>query len=155
MNKIYIIGNVVHTPKMRTTQSGVSVCNFSVAVKRKYKDPVTGDYATDFFDVQAWRQLAELCEKYLEKGKKVAVVGAMQMRDYEKDGAKKRIWELTADEVEFLSPRSEGAPAAESSAPAPHHMTREQASAAMEMAKALGKQATHGFTVADDDELPF
>lgn len=153
MNKIHLIGNVVHTPEMRTTQSGVNVCKFSLAVKRKFKNPQTGDYDTDFFDVQAWRQTADACGKFLEKGKKVAVVGAMQMRDYEaKDGGKRRAWEVIADEVEFLSPRSEGnAP----SAPAPHSMNREQASAAMEMAKALGAQAKQGFTVADDEELPF
>lgn len=155
MNKIHLIGNVVHTPEVRTTQSGVSVCKFSLAVKRKYKDAQTGDYATDFFDVQAWRQLADLCGKYLEKGKKVAVIGSMQMRDYEgKDGGKRRAWEVMADEIEFLSAKSEGAPA-QSGAPAPHSMNREQASAAMQMAKALGKQAVHGFAVAEDEELPF
>lgn len=154
MNKIHLIGNVVHTPEVRTTQSGVNVCKFSIAVKRKFKDQATGDYATDFFDVQAWRQTAEACGKYLEKGKKVAVVGAMQMRDYEgKDGTKRRAWEVVAEDVEFLSPRGEGAQ--QTGAPAPHGMNREQASAAMEMAKALGKQAKQGFTVADDEELPF
>ena len=113
MNKITIIGNVVHTPQMRSTQSGMSVCSFSVAVKRRFKNSQTGEYETDFFDVQAWRQTAELCEKYLEKGRKVAVVGAMQSRDYEKDGVKKRVWELVADEVEFLTPKGEGAAPAE------------------------------------------
>lgn len=154
MNKIHLIGNVVHTPEMRTTQSGVSVCKFSIAVKRKFKDQATGDYATDFFDVQAWRQLADNCGKFLEKGMKVAVVGAMQSRDYEgKDGGKRRAWEVMADEVEFLSRKSDGAQ--QTGAPAPHSMNREQANAAMQMAKALGAQAVHGFTVADDEELPF
>lgn len=156
MNKLHIIGNVVHTPEMRTTTSGVNCCKFSVAVKRKFKDAQTGDYATDFFDVQAWRQLADNCGKYLEKGMKVAVIGAMQSRDYEgRDGGKRRAWEVVADEVEFLSRKSDGAQAAQTGAPAPHSMTRDQANAAMEMAKALGAQAKQGFTVADDEELPF
>lgn len=154
MNKIHLIGNVVHTPELRTTQSGVNVCKFFVAVKRKFKNPQTGEYDTDFFDVRAWRQLADLCGKFLEKGMKVAVVGAMQMRDYEgKDGGKRRAWEVSADEVEFLSRKSE-APA-QGGAPAPRGMNREQANAAMEMAKALGAQAKHGFTVAEDEDLPF
>jgi len=154
MNKIHLIGNVVHTPEMRATTSGVNVCKFSVAVKRKFKNPQTGDYDTDFFDVQAWRQLAENCGKFLEKGMKVAVVGAMQMRDYEgRDGGKRRAWEVVADEVEFLSRKSDSAQ--QTGAPAPHSMNREQANAAMEMAKALGAQAKQGFTVADDEELPF
>lgn len=151
MNKITIIGNVVHTPQMRSTQSGVSVCNFSVAVKRRFKNPQTGDYDTDFFEVQAWRQLAELCGKHLEKGKKVAVVGAMQSRDYEKDGVKKRIWELLADEVEFLTPKSEGAPAAN-----PNFPTRENARDIVRRSMQEAQMAAQDFTQVDDDEpLPF
>lgn len=154
MNKLYIIGNVVHTPEMRATTSGVNVCRFSVAVKRKFKNPQTNDYDTDFFDVQAWRQLGDLCGKFIEKGMKVAVVGAMQMRDYEgRDGSKRRAWEVVADEVEFLSRKSDSAQ--QTGAPDPHSMNREQANAAMETAKALGAQAKQGFTVADDEELPF
>lgn len=137
MNKIHIIGNVVHTPEVRQTKSGVAVCSFSVAVKRRFKNPATGDYDTDFFEVQCWRQLAELCEKFLEKGKKVAVIGAMQSRDYEKDGVKKRVWELVAEEVEFLSAKSEGAaPAAQANAPAQ-------------------KKPEPQFTQVEDEELPF
>lgn len=150
MNKITIIGNVVHTPQMRSTQSGVSVCSFSVAVKRRFKNPQTGDYETDFFDVQAWRQLAELCEKYLEKGKKVAVIGAMQSRDYEKDGVKKRIWELVADEVEFLTPKSEA------SAPAPSYPSKENARDIVRRSMMEAQAAAQSFTQVDDDEpLPF
>lgn len=151
MNKITIIGNVVHTPQMRSTQSGLSVCSFSVAVRRRFKNAQTGEYDTDFFEVQAWRQLAELCEKHLEKGKKVAVVGAMQSRDYEKDGVKKRIWELLADEVEFLTPKSEGAPAANPNFPA-----RENARDIVRRSMQEAQTAAQSFTQIDDDEpLPF
>ena len=136
MNKIHIIGNVVHTPDVRQTKKGDAVCSFSVAVKRRFKNPATGDYDTDFFEVQCWRQLAELCAKYLEKGKKVAVVGAMQSRDYEKDGVKKRAWELVADEVEFLSSKSESSAPAAPSAPAQ-------------------KKPEPQFTQVEDEELPF
>lgn len=144
MNKITIIGNVVHTPEKRNTQSGVSVCKFSVAVKRKFRDKDTGEYATDFFDVQAWRQLADLCERYLEKGKKVAVTGSMQMREYDgKDGGKRRVWELMADEVEFLSARSEG------TADAPNQQTAKAV-------RPTAKPVEAAFTpVEDDADLPF
>jgi single-strand DNA-binding protein len=151
MNKITIIGNVVHTPQMRSTQSGMSVCSFSVAVKRRFKNAQTGEYETDFFDVQAWRQLAELCEKYLEKGKKVAVIGAMQSRDYEKDGVKKRIWELVADEVEFLTPKNEQTTGAN-----PNFPTRENVREMVKRAAAEAQMAAQSFTQVDDDEpLPF
>jgi len=156
MNKIHLIGNVVHTPELRTTQTGVNVCKFSIAVSRKVRNAQTGEYETDFFDVQAWRKLAELCANFLEKGKKVAVVGAMQMRDYEgRDGGKRRAWEVVADEVEFLSPRSESTQ--ETPHTAQHNMTREEARAAVKLAAAMSSKtpADQGFTTVEDDELPF
>lgn len=108
MNKIYIIGNVTRDPEAKQTNSGVSVCNFSVAVNRRLKNPQTGRPETDFFSVVAFRQLAELCGKYLAKGRKVAVVGSMQSRSYEaNDGSKRTVWDLVADEVEFLSASGE------------------------------------------------
>lgn len=104
MNKIHIIGNVTRDPEVKQTGSGVAICNFSVAVNRRFKNPQTGQTETDFFSVTAFRQLAELCGKYLAKGRKVAVVGSMQSRSYEaQDGSKRTVWDLVADEVEFLS----------------------------------------------------
>lgn len=104
MNKIIITGNVVHTPEMRTTASGKNCCNFSVAVRRKFKNQETNEYETDFFDVTAWGNLANVCSQYIEKGKKVLVSGEMRSRDYtDKNGAKKRVWTINADDVEFLS----------------------------------------------------
>ena len=75
MNKVYLIGNLTRDPEMRTTASGIAVCNFSIAVNRRYKNPQTGQTETDFFNIVAWRQLAELCCKYLTKGRKVAIFG--------------------------------------------------------------------------------
>lgn len=154
MNKLYLIGNVVHTPEMRTTGSGAEVCNFSIAVKRRFKNPQTGEYGTDFFDIQAWHQLASLCATYIEKGKKVAVIGRIQSREYEgRDGTKKRVWEVVADEVEFLSPKSD-APAQTAAPVAQHPMTREEARATAKVAAALASP-TQGFIADDDEPLPF
>ena len=153
MNKIMLIGNVVHTPEKRTTNSGIPVCSFSIAVKRRYKD-ASGDYQTDFFDVQAWRQLADRCEKYVEKGKRVAVVGSMQSRDYTaKDGGKRRAWDVIADEVEFLSSKS-----AEGAEPAERPRTTTE-SAEAQNAPRMPKEKRPvpdvlDFTATDDD-LPF
>lgn len=103
MNKITIIGNLTADPELRATQAGVPVCNFTVAVNRRKK--VNGTQETDFFDIVAWRQLAELCGKFLMKGKKIAVEGAMQQSTYEaKDGSKRMKWSVIASEVEFLTP---------------------------------------------------
>ena len=77
MNKVFLIGNLTKDPEMRSTQSGVAVCNFSIAVNRRFKN-ANGEQETDFLNVIAWRQLAELCGKYLAKGRKVAVTGSIQ-----------------------------------------------------------------------------
>ena len=106
MNKVFLIGNLVRDPEVRATQSGVAVCNFTIAVNRRFKN-ANGEQETDFLNVIAWRQLAELCGKYLAKGRKVAVTGSIQTRTYEaKDGSKRTAWDIVADEVEFLSTRN-------------------------------------------------
>lgn len=105
MNKVFLIGNLTRDPEMRSTQSGVAVCNFSIAVNRRFRNPQTGQQETDFLNIIAWRQLAELCSKYLAKGRKVAVTGSIQTQTYKtKDGSKRTAWDIVADEVEFLTP---------------------------------------------------
>lgn len=128
MNKVILIGNLTRPPELRATQSGVNVCTFSMAVNRRFKGQ-DGKPVTDFFNVVAWRTLGEICAKYLDKGRKVSVVGELQSRTYEdKEGVKRTITEVLAEEVEFLSPRGE--------------------------AKAEG--IPEGFTeIADDGDLPF
>ena len=101
MNKLYIIGNVTHTPELKNTPNGVPVCSFSVAVNRRDKDAL-------FYRVTAWRGLGETCAKYLQKGKKVAVIGELDLRTYTgRDGMEKTALEVTANDIEFLSPRSD------------------------------------------------
>ena len=104
MNRATIIGNLTRDPELRTTSSGVSVCTFTVAVSR----PFNRD-ETDFLPVVTWRALAENCSKFLSKGRKVGVSGRIQTRSYEaKNGEKRYVTEIIADEVEFLSPKGEG-----------------------------------------------
>ena len=101
MNKLYIIGNVTHTPELKNTPNGVPVCSFNVAVNRRDKDAL-------FYRVTAWRGLGETCAKYLQKGKKVAVIGELDLRTYTgRDGMEKTALEVTASDIEFLSPRSD------------------------------------------------
>ena len=146
MNKTHVIGRVVHTPEVKTTKTGTKVCSFSVAVRRRFKD-TNGEYATDFFDVQAWRQLAELCEKYLQKGSMTLVIGSMQSRTYEKDGVKRKVWELVADEVEFLTPKGEGVTGVNPD---------QQHGKAVPMSNTNGfDPAQKGYTEVEDEELPF
>jgi len=100
MQSIYFIGNLTKDPELRTTQSGVNVCSFTVAVDRRG----TGDNkVTDYFRVNAWRALAENCHKYLSKGKKVFVTGELQARTYESNGKTNMSLDVMANGVEFLS----------------------------------------------------
>lgn len=106
MNKLTIIGNLTRDPESRTTQSGISVCSFTVAVNRRKTQE--GQPEADFFRVSAWRQLGENCAKYLTKGRKVCVIGPVSVSTYKgQDGAVRATLEVTAEDVEFLSPKDE------------------------------------------------
>lgn len=103
MNQVMIIGNLTKAPDMRQTANGKNVCTFTVAVNRRFKD-ANGNAVTDFFSVIAWKQLAELCGRYLDKGRKCCVIGELQTRDYtDKNGVKRYVTEIIAEQVEFLS----------------------------------------------------
>ena len=107
MNKIILIGNLTRDPELRTTPSGVSVCSLSIAVQRDFADN-DGNRVADFFNINVWREKGENCNKYLKKGKKIAVIGSLQTRTYEdKDGVKRAITEVVANDVEFLSPKDQ------------------------------------------------
>ena len=81
MNKVYLIGNLTRDPEMRSTSAGIPVCNFSIAVNRRFKNAQTGQQETDFFNIVAWRQLAELCGRYLAKGRNCLLYTSPSPRD--------------------------------------------------------------------------
>ena len=109
MNKLTIIGNLTKDPEMRSTSAGITVCGFTVAVNRR-KTANNQNPGADYFNVSAWRALGENCGKYLTKGAKVCVVGAVSIRTWEKEGKHGATLELTADDVEFLSSAKASAP---------------------------------------------
>lgn len=107
LNRQQIIGNVGHTPEVKEV-NGVKVAKITVGVTEKgytTKDGVKVDERTDWFPVVAWRGLAEVIEKYVSKGDKLYVDGRMVSRQYEKDGIKKTVWELKAENIELLTPK--------------------------------------------------
>ena len=107
MNKALLIGNLARDPEMRTSQNGNAVCTFTLAVNRRFANK-QGVREADFINIVAFKQTAELCARYLAKGRKCAVVGMIQTRTYDaQDGTKRYVTEIIADEVEFLSPRSD------------------------------------------------
>ena len=108
MNKVFLIGNLTRDPELTETAPGVPVCHFSIAVNRNYSSQ-DGERQTDFFNCTAWRAMAETIARYTKKGKKVAVVGSIQLRNYEDNqGVKRTAVDIIAQDVEFLSPRENG-----------------------------------------------
>ena len=126
MNKLVLTGNLTRSPELRSTPNGIPVCTFTIAVNgRKSDDP------TAYFRITVWRQLAEICNRYLTKDKKVFVSGPVSVSTYTaKDGSTKASLEVTAEDVEFLSPAGTGAENA-----------------------TVDERA--GFVKVDDEELPF
>lgn len=108
MNKVFLSGRLTAAPEARTTQGGLSVCSFTLAVDRTFKD-ADGNKQTDFIKIIAWRATADLCVKYLTKGSKIIVMGSMQARSYEtQDGSKRHVTEVIADVVEFVETKPKG-----------------------------------------------
>ena len=104
MNKLTIIGNLTKDPEMRATPDGRSVCNFTLAVNRRVKNAEHPE--ADYFRVTVWDKLAESCGKYLAKGKKAAVIGAVNLMHYsDPNGVIRYYMQLNATDVEFLTPK--------------------------------------------------
>lgn len=121
INKVILIGRLIRDPDMRSTLSGISSCSFTLAVERSFTNQ-QGEKEADFIPIVAWRKLAETCGKYLAKGRLVAVVGRIQTRNYEdKNGQKRYVTEIIADEVQFLEwgEKQSTAPATQDTSGAP------------------------------------
>jgi single-strand DNA-binding protein len=107
MNKIMLIGNLGRDPEMNYTPNGVAVAKFTLAVNRYTKSP-TGERQdeTDWFNIVAWRDLAERCATYLKKGQKVFIEGRLTTRKYtDKNGIERMSIEVIASDLEFLTPK--------------------------------------------------
>lgn len=112
MNKLTIIGNLTRDVELRTTQSGKSVANFTVAVNRRAKPGEKAE--ADFFRVSVWDKQAETCQKYLAKGRKVCVIGSVSVNTYNaNDGSTRAMLEVFAQDVEFLDSAKQDAPQTE------------------------------------------
>ena len=106
MNRVTMIGRLAADPELKTTGSGLSVCNFSIAVDRK--GTKGEERITDWIDIVAWRHSAEFVSKYFQKGSPIVIEGSIQSRMWEdKDGKKRKTVEVVADNVEFV-PKAKG-----------------------------------------------
>ena len=102
LNRIILMGRLTRDPELRHTQSGTTVASFSLAVDRDFWDKQTGEKATDFIDIVAWRNTAEFVSKYFTKGRMAVVSGRLQIRNWtDKEGNKRRSSEVVADSIYF------------------------------------------------------
>ena len=138
MNKVILTGNLTRDPELSTTNSGVSVCRFSIAVQRNFQNS-EGEREADFFNVTVWRNRAENCHRFLKKGSKCLAIGRLQNSTYEtNDGSKRYVTDIVAEDVEFLGSRpSEGTEVTPKENPAPK------------------KTSSELEPIDDDDSLPF
>lgn len=128
MNRIILSGNLTKDPELKQTNNGTTICAFTVACNRKFKD-ANGNRVTDFLNCVAWRQTAEFVAKHFSKGKAILVEGTLQTRSYDaQDGSKRYATEVICDNVEFCGHKTEGRSA---------------------------EPQNDGFTPVDDEDLPF
>lgn len=135
MNHLTIIGNLVRDPETRVTQSGKNVCTFTVAVNRRHST-ANNQQDADYFRVSAWEKLGELCQQFLNKGRKVAVTGSVSVTAYKNSaGEAQASMNVYAEEVEFLSPKEQRT---EQNTP-----------------NAVVNTTQNKYVEVDDDDLPF
>jgi single-strand DNA-binding protein len=114
LNKVMLIGNLGADPEMRYTPQGKAVTNFRIAVNRTWRDSSTGEQqeSTEWVRIVTWQKLAEICNRYLSKGRQVYVEGRLQTRSWEgQDGVRRYMTEVVAQEVIILDTRPDAAAA--------------------------------------------
>ena len=109
VNKVILVGNLGKDPELRYTPSGTAVATFSLATTERFKDrDGNRQERTEWHNIVAWRQLAEICGKYLHKGKQVYIEGKIQTRSYDdRDGNKRYITEIVVDQMQMLGSRDD------------------------------------------------
>ncbi len=108
MNKVLLVGRLTRDPELRTTQSGIAVARFSLAVSQNFTNR-NGERGTDYINCVVWERQASNVARYCHKGTLVAVEGRISTRSYDaQDGTKRYVTEVVCENVNFLSPKSDG-----------------------------------------------
>lgn len=141
MNTTALIGRFTTDPELKTTQNGVSVTSFCLAVDRKYQ-PSGEEKKVDFIDCVAWRNTAEFISKYFSKGSMIAIEGEIQTRTYtDKNGNNRKATEVLVNNVSFCGSKSEN--------------NTGNTPIENDPLPAFGEQVNEAFSNVDDDDLPF
>lgn len=149
MNKVTLVGRLAKDPELRTTNTGKSVCSFTVAVNRRFQQE--GQPSADFFNVTAWGKQGEVINQYMAKGRQIALSGRLQNRTYDaKDGTKRYVVDVILEEFDFIGSNGDSGTNREDSG----GMGNGQAPASgYQQDMLLGDDDFH--MIADDDDVPF
>ena len=158
LNHITIMGRLTRDPELRSTQSGVSVASFTVAVDRDFGGRDGGEKQTDFIDCVAWRQTGEFVSKYFHKGSMIVVSGRLQSRKWQdREGNNRTNWEIQADNVYFGESRSSGSSSRDDSSYSGSSYSNSGSNGSYDGGRQNSAPAPSAFAELDDGdgELPF
>lgn len=156
LNVVALNGRLTHTPELKTTQNGTSVCSFSIAVDRTYT-PKGEERKADFIDIVAWRQTAEFICKYFQKGSMIAIDGSIQTRSYQdKQGSSRTKVEVLANNVSFCGPKAADKPAVRDFDQKNYPSEAKASYSAPQAAQSFSQGSVDDFAeITDDGDLPF
>ena len=151
LNKVILMGHMTADPELKQTNTGISVCSFSIGVNRRYSKADQGQQSVDFLNIVAWRQQAEFVSRYFKKGSSIVVCGSLQTRNWtDTQGQKRYVTEVVADEVSF------GAPAAASQGAAGDRPAAQGYTPAAYGTPSFNNTPSANFEeIPGDDSLPF
>ncbi len=150
-NKVILIGHMVADPELKTTQSGISVCSFSIGVSRRFvKD--SESQQTDFINIVAWRQQAEFVTKYFRKGMAILICGSLQTRSWtDQNGQKRYATDVVADEISFVEKKGSNSDSFGNSEPTYYG----NASSQNQDSEKASASAPNFEDASTEDDLPF
>ncbi|MBP7737534.1 MAG: single-stranded DNA-binding protein [Spirochaetes bacterium] len=141
LNKAILIGRLTRDPELRYTQSGTSVCSFSIANNRSYVTGGEKKEQVSYFNCVAWAKTGEVIAEYCKKGKRIGIEGRLQQRSYDdKDGNKRQIVEIVVDNFQFLDAPGGGGGAKE---------------APMDVPSSSHEPSSGGENPFSDEDIPF
>lgn len=155
MNKVVLMGRLTKEPELRYTPNNVAVCQFTVAVDRRFK--TDGQNQADFIPVVAWRQSAEFVSKYFTKGSRIAVVGSIQTRSWDdNDGKRHYVTEVIADEVEFCESKRQDGNGMQAGTQQPYSNNVDRTQQTYSAPQNNGPDSfDDGYFAVDDEGVPF
>ncbi len=145
MNCVNLIGRLTKEPELKETPAGKSICTFSIAVQRNYKNKDTGEYEVDFINIRAWESHAEFVTRYFHKGQRIGITGSLRVNNYTDKNGNSATWtEVIANGIDFADGKQTGTAA-----------VQQQNTAAPPSAQMNNNEQTDFGAAEIEDDYPF